>query len=246
MARQEGAATHGPFCAASTRCRADGRGRLGARRLARAGAGRRLDRDGAGRRGEPGGVLHRGGVAADSSEPRDGLHAEHGRGLGLDGARRARAARRSLHRLRRVGDGNRRGLRRDQARSRRGDALRRQRGGSDTARGRRLCRNARPLPPQRRPRPGEPSLRRRPRRLRDGRGRRRARARGARARARARGQGVRGARGLRRQLGCLPHDRARSGRCRAGSRHPRGARRRGTRARRRRLRQCACELDRPR
>ena len=59
--------------------------------------------------------------------------------------------------VRRVGDGDRRRLRRDPARPRRGDALRWQRGGGHAARDRRLRSDARALAPQRRPRACEPA-----------------------------------------------------------------------------------------
>ena len=89
-----------------------------------------------------------------------GDHPEHGRRLGLDGARDARPAHLPVHGLRRVEHGDRRGQRRDQARPGRRDARRRHRGRDHRGRHRRLRRHARAVAPKRRRPRGEPPVRR--------------------------------------------------------------------------------------
>ena len=173
---------------------------------------RRLDRDRDRRARRFPGLLRdadraRPGPRQPVLDPRD--HPEHGRGLGLDGARDARAALVAVHRLRRLEHGDRRGRRRDPARPRRRDDLRRHRGRDHARRDRRLRRDARALASERRSEARLASVRRRARRLRDGRGGRRRRARGARACAGARREDLRRADRLRPLLGREPHHRAR-------------------------------------
>ena len=79
-------------------------------------------------------------------------HPEHGRRLGLDGARHARPALVRVHGVRRLEHGDRRGPRRDPARPRRRHARRRHRGRDHAGRHRRLRRHARALAAERRPR----------------------------------------------------------------------------------------------
>ena len=117
-----------------------------------------------------------------------------------------------VHRLRRLEHGDRRRRGRDPARARRRDVLRRHRGRDHARRHRRLRRDARALAPERRSEGRLAAVRRRPRRLRDGRGRRRRRAGGARAREGARREDLRGADRLRRLLGRESHHRAGPGR----------------------------------
>ena len=122
------------------------------------------DREGAGprrRRGRdrdrwaqgPPGLLRRSARArARSRQPvlDPGDHPEHGGGLGLDGARHERAAHLAVHGLRGLEHGDRRRARRDPARPRGRDALRRHRGADHEDRDRRLQRDARALAAERR------------------------------------------------------------------------------------------------
>ena len=78
-------------------------------------------------------------------------HPEHGRRVGVDGARRAGPARRRVHRLRGLEHGDRRRARRDPARPRGRHVLRRHRGAGHARRHRRLQRDARALAAERRP-----------------------------------------------------------------------------------------------
>ena len=98
-------------------------------------------------------------------------HPEPRRRLGLDGARDEGAAALRVHRLRRVEHGDRRRARRDPPGPRRRDDLRRHRGAGVARRDRRLRRDARDLAAQRRPEARLATVRRRARRVRDGRGR---------------------------------------------------------------------------
>ena len=108
-------------------------------------------------------------------------HPESRRRLGLDGARHEGTAALAVHCVRRLEHGDRRRARRDPARPRGRDDLRRHRGADLQRRHRRLRRDAGDLPPQRRSERASRPVRRRARRLRDGRGRRDGRAGGARA-----------------------------------------------------------------
>src|SRR5690242_1664374 len=80
-----------------------------------------------------------------------GDHPEPRGGLGLDRARYSRTASLGVHSVRCLEHGHRRRQRRDQARARGRDALRRHRGGGVRGRDRRLRRHARALASQRRP-----------------------------------------------------------------------------------------------
>ena len=145
-------AAHGPVRADDHRRRADGRGGLGHRDRARDRA------DGVSVATGIGG-LRASRTATTSARPRrrpgqpavdPGDHPEHGRRLGLDGARHARPAHLAVHRLRRLEHGGRRGDGRDPARPRGRHARRRHRGGDHRGRHRRVRRDARALAAQRR------------------------------------------------------------------------------------------------
>ena len=109
------------------------------------------DRDCSGRGRESGRVLREAESRSDPSEPRHRVHAEHGGGLGVDGARRDGPGHRAVRRLRCLRDGDRRRVRRDSAWPRRGDAVRRERGGRHAVGDGRLRRDARVVASQRRP-----------------------------------------------------------------------------------------------
>ena len=192
------------------------------------------------------------GLLPDADRPRSrpgqpvldhGDHPEHGRRLGLDGARHERPALLPVHRVRGFEHGDRRRRGRDPARTRRRDDLRRHRGRDHARRYRRLRRDARALAPQRQPERRVPPVRRRPRRLRDGRGRGRGRARGAGACEGARREDLRRADRLRRLVGREPRHRAGPGRDEPGPRDADGLRRRGHRPVGDRLHQRARHLD---
>ncbi len=194
VARPQAGAAHGSLRADDRGRGPPGRGGLGARRRARSRAHRRLDRHRHRRAQGVPGLLR----PAPEARPRPcepvldpADHPEHGRRLGLDGARHARPALVAVHRVRRVQHGDRRGDRHDPARPRRRRLRRRDRGRSDVGRHRRVQRDARALTQERRAREGEPALRRGPRRLRDGRGGSSDPARGARACQGARSQDLR-------------------------------------------------------
>ena len=87
---------------------------------------------------------------------------EHGRRDGLDGVRLPRAVEHGHDRLRSVLDGDRRRGRHDPGRPRRRDGRGRQRGADHADRRRRVLCHARDLAAQRRPRDGEPPVRRGP------------------------------------------------------------------------------------
>ena len=135
-------------------------------------------------------------------------------------------------------------LRRDPARPGRRDVLRRRRGGGHARRrSPASTRCARSRAATTTPSGASRPVRRRARRLRDGRGRRGARARGAGARAGARREDLRRDPRLRRLVGRPPHHRARPDGREPGARDADGARRRRRRPGRGRLRQRARHLD---
>ena len=117
--RSQAGAAHGPLCAADPRRGAPGRGRLGHRHQGRRRPHRRFDRH-RHRRDQvlPGLLRHADLTRPRPREPvRDPLHhPEHGGGLGVDGARHARAALVRVHGVRRVEHGDRPGPRRHPAR----------------------------------------------------------------------------------------------------------------------------------
>ena len=170
-------------------------------------------------------------------------HPEHGGRLGLDGARRAGAARCGMHGLRGVEHGNRRRSRRDPPRPRRRHVLRRDGGADHARRHSGLHRDASTLTPERRPEGCVTAVRLWPRRVRYGRGCGNARARGARARTRARRQDLRGGAGLRRLVRREPRLRSGSDGGESGSRDEDGVLRRRDRARGRGVRERSRDVD---
>ena len=199
--RLQGVAADGSLHAPRARGRPAGRDGLGPRHRvgARARRRRRRDRD---RRPEVLRGLHPGARRARPGPGQPVLdrpdHPEPRRRLGLDGARHEGPAALRVHRVRRVEHGDRRRARRDPARPRRRDDLRRDGGAGVARRDRRLRRDARDLAAERRSEGGLAPVRRRARRVRDGRGRRDDRARGARAREGSRREDLRRAARLRR------------------------------------------------
>ena len=135
------------------RGRVSGAGGCEARHPRRGRRHRRVDRD-RHRRDQvvPGLLRHADHEGARSRQPvRDPVdHPESRCGLGVDHARHARPADRAVHRLRGVEHGDRRRSRRDPARPRERDAVRRHRGGGQPGRDRRLRRDARAVAAKRR------------------------------------------------------------------------------------------------
>ena len=149
---QAGAA-HGPLLASRARRRAAGGGRLGARHRRGGRPDRRLGRDRDRRSAVVPGLPRR--AARPRPRPRQPVldprdHPEHGRRLGVDGARHARAALVPVHRLRRFEHVDRRRDGRDPARPRRRHVLRRHRGAGHRGRDRRLRGDAGAVAPKRR------------------------------------------------------------------------------------------------
>ena len=151
MARSPHATPHRSLRAAGDRGRADGRDGRPPRSGSRAGQDRRFDCHCAGWRCKPRRLLRQRHAGACSSQPGDRVHAQYGRGLGVDRARPPRPRHSALHRLCRFCHVDRRRLQADPARPRRRDDHRRQRGGDHPHGPGRLRRDARPLDPQRRP-----------------------------------------------------------------------------------------------
>ena len=229
---QDGAA-HGSLHAPRARRGPAGRGRLGHRHRGRCAPDRRVGGHGHRRPAVVPGLLRRpsrpgAGSRGAVLDPRD--HPEPRRRVAVDRARHAGALVGPVHGLRGVEHVDRRVARRDQARPRRRDVLRGD-GGADRGGGHgRVLGDARAVAAQRRSRAREPAVRRRARRLRDGRGGGGDRPRGARACPRARREDLRRGHRLRRLLRRESHHGARSPRPRPRAED--GARRRRHRGRR--------------
>ena len=182
--RSQGCSANGPVHAPCVGGGASGRVGLRARDRAARGECRHRDRDGAWRRR----VVR--GVRDPADSPRAGPResfldrsnaSEPCRRVGLDRARHARAAADGVDSLRSVEHGARGRPGCDSARPRRCHVLRRDGGARNCGGGREFRRDASALTTQRRPSDCVPSIRRRARRLRDGRGSRGPSARGTRA-----------------------------------------------------------------